>query len=134
MPYVPDKYSEPKPTYGPTLPAYEPSPTHTPVIDENSPTVDSINTSESYHQESDELGSELAKPSDSIQLEKEESPKESHTPNYSLTVAGKYFLRITFNELLETYHLLKRVEEEKELEPEQLVTLLEAGLLRRKSW
>lgn len=132
VPYVPDDYSEPKPSYCPPPPTYEPPPTHTPLIDENPTMVDSINTSESYHEESDELGSETVEPSDSVQLETKESPKESQPSSYGLTVAGKYLLSMTFNDLLETCHLLRCVEKKTELDPEQLKILLEAGLLRRK--
>lgn len=132
IPYVPDQYSNFKPSYGPPLPANGLVLTHTPFIEENSPTVDSINTAKVVPEESDELRSEITETSGSIELETKESPHESHPLGYRLTEAGEYLLSMTFNDFLETYHLLKCVEEERELDPEQLKSLLEAGLIRRK--
>ncbi len=131
IPYGTDEQNEPKISY-PPIALNVGFPTPAPVINEKSPASPSNETSGSDDNELDELigqGTEL--PAE-VHQTNEESTREANPLKYSLTVAGRYFLNLTFDEFLDTYHLLKCVKEEKELEPKQLKSLLQAGLLRRQ--
>jgi hypothetical protein len=119
VPYVPDDYSEPKPGFNPPLPVLE-SPQSNALLNDEKPTaVDLIVTSDS--DQVDEIGG------DNI----EGNTTENQALSYSLTGAGNYLLTMTYNDLLETYHLLRCVERKMELTPEQVQLLLKAGLLCR---
>jgi len=54
---------------------------------------------------------------------------ESQPTSYTLTAAGKYFLSLDFDNMLEINHLLRCVREKIELPRGKLKTLVDAGLL-----
>ena len=79
--------------------------------------------------ESDGLYSKVDECPDLVQQVIKENSQENHKPNYYMTDVGKYVLGMSFDDLLETHHLLKCVVEGLELRPEQLKILLDTGLL-----
>ena len=66
------------------------------------------------------------------QVKAKDRSNESRSTSYVLTVAGKYFLRMSFDNVMEINHLLRCVQEKIDLAPEKLKILVDAGLLVEK--
>jgi hydrogenase maturation factor len=122
--YVPDAAignSETKPRHNPQLSEIRPS--TIPYANEKTSVVDLMNNSRDSQKNSCGISQEI---------EIKDQPNESKPTNYVLTHAGKYFLTMDFDRMMEINHLLRCVRDKIELEPDKLKILVEAGLLLDK--
>jgi hypothetical protein len=121
--YVPDASlgnSETKPRHNPQLSEIRPS--TIPYANEKTSVVDLMNNSRDSRNKS----------GISQEIEAKDQPNESKPTNYVLTNAGKYFLTMDFDRMMEINHLLRCVRDKIELEPHKLKILVDAGLLLDK--
>lgn len=113
VPYVPDSYSEKKPSFAPDFSRK--------INDVNTqPTKKSV--TKLYKDEASER---------KIDSDKSHSDKEEN--KLYVTSAGKFLLDITIDDLVKARDILKRFEEEKTLNSEELAFLLKNDLLDEKS-
>ena len=64
-------------------------------------------------------------------VDSKDHSNESQPTSYVLTTAGKYFLNMGFDNIMEINHLLRCVQEKMELPPAKLKKLSDAGLLQK---
>ena len=122
--YVPDAAlgnSETKPRHNPQLSEIRPS--TIPYANEKTSVVDLMNNSRDSQKNSCGISQEI---------EIKDQPNESKPTNYVLTHAGKCFLTMDFDRMMEINHLLRCVRDKIELEPDKLKILVDAGLLLYK--
>ena len=122
--YVPDTSdgnSETKPNQEQQLPGIRPS--TIPYASKKSGIVDLMDNSKDSQNKPSGISQEV---------EPKYHSNENQSTNYILTTAGKYFLSIDFDDLMEINHLLQCVQEKRELTPEKLKILVDSGFLLKK--